>query len=58
MSSKRHRPSTDPEDKGDDHLKPTKPAGTEPVQDEDMFLDPLMKEINSGDDAKDPPAST
>lgn len=58
MTGKRHRPSTDSEDRADDHLKPTKPAGSEPVQDEEMFVDPLIRKINTGDGAEDPPPNT
>ncbi len=41
-----------------DQLKPHKPAGGEPVQDEEMFVDPLTVQINSGDDAENPPSGT
>jgi len=40
-----------------DQLKPHKPPGAEPVQDEEMQVDPLVAHINAGDDPeKDPPA--
>ena len=39
-----------------DQLKPHKPPGAEPVQDEEMQVDPLVSHINSGDDAEDPPS--
>ena len=39
-----------------EHLQPHKPAGGEPVQDEEMFDDPLTQQIHSGDDAENPPS--
>ena len=39
-----------------DQLKPHKPAGGEPVQDEEMLVDPLTVQIESGDNSEDPPA--
>ncbi len=39
-----------------DQLKPHKPPGAESVQDDEMFVDPLVVQINSGDEAEDPPS--
>ncbi len=51
-------PGTPGEEEALDQLKPHKPAGGEPVHDEEMFVDPLTVQINSGDNAEDPPAGT
>jgi hypothetical protein len=58
MSVKKPRPTTEAEDRSGDDSKLRNPAAGEPIQDEDMLVDPLIKQINSGDDAKDPPPST